>query len=148
MASTTLQEAFEQFQKLPDWNRYPMPEVFYEHFKLKKLQPASINEVISYNPPPYESLNEHGKVEIRGPVEGGVRSIENLEPLPVVVKKTNEETGELEDYPPKMDAQNEWLKLLSDLGTKEKIDAYSQSGSDRTKLSLPKEYSKKETQPE
>jgi len=123
MASTPLQDAFEQFQKLPDWDRYPMPEVFYEHFKLKKLQPASINEVISYNPPPYQSLNEHGKVEIRGPVEGGVRTIENLEPLAVVVKKTNEETGELEDYPPVKKIS--WLDQVAEMA-KEKIGASPQ----------------------
>jgi hypothetical protein len=145
MATATLEDAFEQFKKLPDWDRYPMPEVFYEHFKVKKLQPASINEVICYNPPPYESLNENGKVEIRGPVEGGVRTIENLAPLAVEVKKKNEETGELEEYP--VVKKVSWLDQVAEMA-KEKIDACNQQDSDRTKLTLPKEYNMKDSQPE
>ena len=95
---TTLEEAFEQFKKLPDWDRYPMPEVFYQHFQVKKPQPGSVMECISYQPPPYASEG-NGKVEIRGPVEGGVREIKDLMTLPVEVKRLNEETNELEEYP-------------------------------------------------
>lgn len=81
---TTLEEAFEQFKQLPDWDKYPMPEVFYEHFKVKKPQPAlSLMESLTYTAPPHHSLNKNGKVEIRGPAEGGVREIKEFLTLPV-----------------------------------------------------------------
>ena len=96
----TLEELFEQFKQIPDWNLYPMPEVFYEHFKVKKPKPTEIYELPVYNPPPYQSLNENGKVEERGPEPGGVREIKELLTLPVEVKLLKDETGELVEYPP------------------------------------------------
>jgi hypothetical protein len=97
----TLEEAFEQFKQLPDWDKYPMPEVFYDYFKVPKPKTGlSVMESLTYTPPPSVSLNKHGRVEIRGPVEGGVREVPLLEAPPVEVKKVNEETGELEDFPP------------------------------------------------
>ena len=91
----SVEQAFLEFQKLPDWERYPMPEIIYQHFKIKKLQPASVNEVASYMPPPHEPLGD-GKLELRGPVEGGVREIHYPEPLPVetLVIKDEEEKKE------------------------------------------------------
>lgn len=81
---TTLEEAFEQFKQLPDWDRFPMPEVFYQHFNLKKPQPSvSLMESLAYQPPPHQSLNKDGKVEIRKPAEGGVREIKEYLTLPV-----------------------------------------------------------------
>lgn len=81
---TTLEEAFEQFKQLPDWQLYPMPDVFYKHFNLKKPKPSvSLMEALTYTPPPHQSLNTNGKVEIRKPVEGGVRPIEQFLELPV-----------------------------------------------------------------
>lgn len=89
---TTLEEAFEQFKQLPDWERFPMPEVFYEHFKVKKPKPAvSLMESLTYTPPPSESLNRNGKVEIRKPAEGGVREIKEFLELPVEVKMLTDE---------------------------------------------------------
>jgi hypothetical protein len=83
----TLDEAFEQFKQLPDWDRFPMPEVFYNHFNLKKPQPAgSLMETLAYTPPPHQSLNKKGKVEIRGPAEGGVREITEF--LTLTVEQT------------------------------------------------------------
>lgn len=80
----TIEEAFEQFKQLPDWDKYPMPEVFYEHFKVKKPQPAaSLMESLTYQAPPSMPLNKDGKVEIRQPAEGGVREVEVPLPLPV-----------------------------------------------------------------
>lgn len=80
----TLEEAFEQFKQLPDWDRFPMPEVFYEHFKVKKPKPSlSIMDALAYSVPPHESLNKNGKIEIRPPAEGGVREIKEFLTLPV-----------------------------------------------------------------
>ena len=146
---TTIEEAFQEFQKIPDWDRYPMPEVFYEHFKVKKPRPEEAINLITYTPPPYQSLNEKGKVEIRGPAPGGVREIKEFLSLPVEVKRHNEETDELEDYPP----PNKYnLHLLPD-GTNvipelenwiEKLKAQIADGKpldfDRNLLNLPKEH--------
>lgn len=95
----TIEELLHEFQKVPDWNRFPLPEVIYEKYNLKKPRPAELNEVVSYQPPPYMSLNSNGKVDIREPAPGGVREIHDFQVLPVEVKRTNEETGDLEDYP-------------------------------------------------
>ena len=90
---TTLEEAFEQFKQLPDWDRFPLPEVFYKHFNVKKPQPSySVAEAVAYRPPPHQSLNKNGKVEIRPPAEGGVREIKEFLTLPVEVKVLTDET--------------------------------------------------------
>lgn len=97
---TTLEELFEQFKKLPDWDKYPLPEVLYEHFNIKKPKPSTdIMSSLCYVPPPSESLNKNGKVEIRPPAEGGVRQIEELPALPVetkLIKDDEEEKKETE----------------------------------------------------
>lgn len=95
----TVEELFEEFKKLPDWHLYPMPEVFYQHFKVKKPQAATLQEAVCYQPPPYQSLNENGKVEIRPPAEGGVREIKEFQELPTEVKLLDETTNELVEYP-------------------------------------------------
>lgn len=97
---TTLEETFEQFKQLPDWNKYPMPEVFYEYFKVSKPKPSNdIMDALTYTPPLSMPLNKNGKVEVREPAPGGLRPVEHLPAPPVEVKHVNEETNELEDYP-------------------------------------------------
>lgn len=148
--TASIEEAFEQFKKLPDWDRFPMPEVFYQHFGVKKPRAAALNEVICYQPPPYQSLNEGGKVEIRGPVEGGVRQIGTLDPLPVVVKRRNEETDELEEYPaPKK--QVSWEDKIREAFNerlKEQSASYNPSDSEKSSSSPPIEDDTKGTPPE
>ena len=95
---TTLEETFEQFKQLPDWNKYPMPEVFYEHFKVAKPKPSnSIMDALAYIPPLSQPLTR--KPEIRDSVPGGVREIKDLQVLPVEVKLLDDDTGELKEYP-------------------------------------------------
>lgn len=89
---TTIEEAFQEFQKLPDWDRFPLPEILYEKFNLKKPQPATVMECVAYVPPPHISLNKNGKVEIRKPAEGGVREINEFLSLPVEVKMIEDDT--------------------------------------------------------
>lgn len=90
----TLEEAFEQFKQLPDWDRFPLPEVMYEHFKLKKPQPGTVAECVAYTTPPHQSLNKNGKVEIRKPAEGGVRPMPAFLELPVEVTMIKDETDD------------------------------------------------------
>lgn len=67
----------EQFMKLPDWERYPMPETFYKTFNIKKPKPVEIGAYLRAN---MDSLMlsgfGSGQVEVRGPAEGGVRHVE------------------------------------------------------------------------
>lgn len=160
---TTLEEVFEQFKQIPDWQLYPMPEVFYEKFNVKKPKPVDFRETIHYTPPPYQSLNVNGKVEERPPLPGGVREIKDLQQLPVEVKKTNEETGELEDYPtPDPDKIKSALARIT-YPTQVDVEKYmlkyddifkSQNVADtlkdfqQTMLSLPTIRNRTETQPE
>ena len=89
---TTLEDAFKEFQQLPDWDRFPLPEVIYEKFQLKKPQPATVMECVTYTPPPHHSLNKNGKVEIRKPAEGGIREIKEFLTLPVEVEMLTDQT--------------------------------------------------------
>lgn len=79
----SLDELFDELKKLPDWDRFPYPEVFYKHFNVKKPQPAAVDECAMYIPPRgfYE-----GPGETRPPAEGGVREIKEYQTLPVEVK--------------------------------------------------------------
>jgi len=91
----TLEAAFEEFKQLPDWDRFPMPEVFYTHFNVKKPQPSvSLMESLTYTPPPHQSLNKNGKVEIRKPAEGGVREIKEFLALPVEQTLITDQTAD------------------------------------------------------
>ena len=119
---TTLEETFKQFQQLPDWNKYPMPEVFYEHFKVAKPKPTnSIVESLYYSPPPSVSLNKNGKIEIRPPAPGGLREIKEFQSLPVEVKLLDDETGELKEYPlplSKEEQEKKQTEFIEDLFTR------------------------------
>ena len=93
LSGKSLEEVFQEFQKLPDWNRFPLPEVFYEHFKVKKPQPQTVQEAISYSPFMYQLEFALGKTEVRGPAEGGVREIKEYLTLPVEVKMITDLSG-------------------------------------------------------
>jgi hypothetical protein len=77
-----LQELFKLYKELPDFDRFPMPEVFYERFGVKKPKPYDTPVVI-----PHKNFgSEVVPLEIRGPVDGGVREIPLADALPVEVK--------------------------------------------------------------
>ena len=86
------EELFQIYSKLPDFDRFPLPDKFYKMFNIKKPKPLEINEILTYTAPPHESLNKDGKIEIRGVAEGGVRSIELAPELPVKVELTPDDT--------------------------------------------------------
>lgn len=94
----TVEELFEQFKQLPDWNLYPLPESFYQKFNIKKPKPGGLMESLTYQPPPHASLNKEGKIEIKPVAEGGVREIKEFLELPVEVKMiTDESTDQTAD---------------------------------------------------
>lgn len=146
---TTLEAAFEEFKKLPDWELYPLPEVFYKHFNVKKPKPASVAETTYYSPPPHHSLNKNGKVEIRGPAEGGVRQIDQFLELPVEVKMIEDETGELKDYPDIKEIQKEKEEAMNKIFNSfiKKTAADTQQDSAAEMLSPPKEDNNSEILP-
>ena len=93
-------EVLEEFKKIPGWDRFPLPECIYKEFNIPK-------------PKPYESIMDwardaeeaamagaegDGLIELREPVEGGVREIGSL-PVPEVIV----ETKTLEDSKEKSD---------------------------------------------
>ena len=78
--SKTLEEVFAEFKQLPDWNRFPMPDVFYTYFNVQKPKPAEIMETLTYQPPPSDSQRS---VEKRPPAPGGVREVPTLAPLTI-----------------------------------------------------------------
>lgn len=91
----TVEATLKMFQQLPDWDKYPLPQVVYEKFNLPKPKPSvSLMESLAYTPPPHQSLNRDGKVEIRKPAEGGVREIPILPPIPVEQTLLKDESGD------------------------------------------------------
>lgn len=146
---TTLEELVTQFKQIPDYDRYPLPEVMYEKFGFKKPKPSDEVTVL-YHPPAFQSLNQNGKIEERGPVEGGVREIKELQMLPVEVKRLNDETGELEEYPivkPPKTLEEMYQDIHRQILTGENVaDIWRCSLQDL--LNLPKASNMKETQPE
>ena len=91
----SLEELVEQFKQLPDHDKYPLPEVIYEKFNIKKPKPTlSLMESLTYQPPLSQPLNKNGKVEIRPPAEGGVREIKEFMTLPVEQTLITDETDD------------------------------------------------------
>lgn len=102
----SLDELFGLFKQIPDFDRYPMPEIYYKHFGVKKLQPTSVNEAATYFPPPHLPLG-NGKLEIRKPLPGGVRSVPEGKPLDIEVKMVTDEN----DDDTKLDSPETMLNL-------------------------------------
>ena len=76
---TDLNRLYEQFKKLPDYQRYPMPDVYYKQFNEKKPKPAELQETLDA---PNNSVHLHYEsFEDRGPLPEGVREIPELPPL-------------------------------------------------------------------
>lgn len=142
LSSLSLDDLFQELKKLPDFEKYPYPEVFYEHFKVPKPKPSTgIMDCLTYQPPPSVSLNTNGKVELRPPAEGGVRELKDFQSLPVEVKKVNEETGELEDFPPpkpNVPFNYDMIKNFTLPSLIRKTDGDTQPDSQQMKLNPPK----------
>lgn len=125
METLAVEDLVEQFKKVPDWDRYPLPDCIYEKFNIKKPKPTlDVQATLIYQVPPHENLNKNGKIEERGPAEGGVREIKEFMELPVEVELIPDE------------------KPIDQISDDKKLD------SDQTKLNHPIEYNSSETQPE
>ena len=85
-------KAFNEFKKVPDWDRFPMPEIIYKKYGIRKPEPADIGELTRNS-----NLFGYGQhytapIELRGPVEGGVRDVPMGPDVPVETKVITDET--------------------------------------------------------
>lgn len=113
MPERTLEELFEELKKLPDWNRYPYPEVFYKHFHVDKPTPAGLSELLQYTPPPSEPL----KGETIVPDDKSLRPM-GYQGLPVQVTVPNPEPP----GPTRFLKQLEGLDLMKTITSPKKIE--------------------------
>ena len=141
-----LNRLYQEFKKLPDYQRYPMPEVYYSHFNEKKPKPAEIQEIL--NAPsnsvytPYESFEE------RGPLPGGVREVAQLPPMDITATLKTDDELRVEQMQQSMSTINvdhyqEIKKLwrgiaLKDQSADEHPQETQQSSSDSTESTEPK----------
>ena len=143
---TELNRLYQEFKKLPDYQRYPMPEVYYSHFNEKKPKPAEIQEIL--NAPsnsvytPYESFEE------RGPLPGRVREVPQLPPMDITATLKTDDELRAEQMQQAMSTINvdhyqEIKKLwrgiaLKDQSADEHPQETQQSSSDSTESNEPK----------
>lgn len=99
-----LNRLYQEFKKLPDYERYPMPEVYYQHFNEKKPKPAEIQEILDA---PSKSLyTSYESFEERGPLPGGVRQIPEPEPLEIKTEILTEDELRIEEMQKMMSTIN------------------------------------------
>jgi len=98
----TVEFLIEQFKKLPDADRFPLPSVLYEKYGIEK--PKHNNDDLNSSVGNAISRMSAGglPVDIRGPLPGGVREIElpgKLESEVKIIPKDKQEDNELNrDY--------------------------------------------------
>jgi len=120
-----------EFQKLPDWQRYPLPETFYKTFNISKPKPAEINEFLQSHLDSQFSSWET-PIEERPAAEGGVRPLELPEPMPVETEVIPDEpaptlslrrsTDEMEAEPPPISEFHFRSKVGTTIYSKETAD--------------------------
>ena len=75
-----LKDLFQLFQKVPGWEKFPMPENFYKYFNVKKPKPDDSPAVMSKD---IFAGGERREIEYRKAEPGGVREVILPEPLKV-----------------------------------------------------------------
>ena len=101
-----LKDLFEMFQKVPGWEKFPMPENFYKYFNVKKPKPDDSPAVMSKD---IFMGGERREIEYREAAAGGVREVIFPEPLKVetefipdeIVSDTKQDFLEEKCDPPK-----------------------------------------------
>ena len=110
--SLSVEDLLAEFKKIPDWDRYPLPDCIYEKFNIKKPKPTlDVQATLIYQTPPHENLNKNGKIELRGPAEGGVREIKEFMELPVQVEVIPDEPIDQNVSEKKLDSLEDSLTL-------------------------------------
>ena len=85
-----LDELFALYQKVPNWEQFPMPEKFYTRFNIKKIKPSDKPVVQSTD---QFQGGEYRPIEYRDALPGGVREIVLPEPLEVKTELIPNETS-------------------------------------------------------
>jgi hypothetical protein len=130
-----LNRLYQEFKKLPDYERYPMPEVYYKHFNEKKPKPAEIQEIL--DAPSRSVYTAYESFEEREPLPGGVREIPELPPLEVQATIKTDDEMRIEEMQKMMSTVNvdhyqEIKKLWRGIALKEE-------STDQTDASHPQE---------
>ena len=112
-----LKDLFEMFQKVPGWEKFPMPENFYKYFNVKKPKPDDSPAVMSKD---IFMGGEKREIEYREAEPGGVREIVLPEPLKV-------ETEFIPDEPINGISSDKPQDLLEETSTRPREDSSSES---------------------
>jgi len=78
----SMRELFELWKQVPNWEQYPMPEVSYKYFNVKKPKPSDEPAPTSKDRFAGGPIRGAG-IEMREPAPGGVRNIPLGEELPI-----------------------------------------------------------------
>ena len=133
-----LEALFKLYQQLPDWDRFPMPEIFYNKFGVKKIKPVDSPVVTK---PMY--YGQHLPLEIREPAPGGVRKLEDSKTLPLVTI-VRDEQGNIIEQKVNDDEESKTLLLQT---IKDETLTCNVTDSSGNLVSLPKVYTNSESQP-
>ena len=97
-APKTDEELYEILKKLPDFDRYPIPESWYAKFNIQRPKILTMRESFALARATADAPGPNCKTEFRPRAEGGVRPLINsevptLECIPVVDEpETSEDT--------------------------------------------------------
>lgn len=84
-----IEKIIEKFKKVPDWDRFPVPDVLIEKYGLPKARPSDdLMAALSTAEQPQKCI--YLPSETRPPAEGGVREVKPLEDVPIEVKPLEE----------------------------------------------------------
>lgn len=85
MDSEDFKKLFDEFRKLPEWDRYPLPDAVYKKFGISKpIVSSDLKSYLSANAKIANYLLD--SVETREPSVGGARILEDGSVLPIEVK--------------------------------------------------------------
>ena len=108
--ASEFEKAFSEFKKVPDWERFPMPEVIYKKFGIKKPEPADVGELTRNSNPFGYGGHYTEPMELRGPVEGGVRVVPSGPDVPVETTLITDVSGAKIENVVKLD-EKYWKKV-------------------------------------
>lgn len=87
-------ELLETLKRLPDFDRFPLPEHFYAKYNIPRPQILGFMEALRLQSRT-ENLPGDGKpVEVRIPAPGGVRPLIEVEPVKMETIKKEDEVAE------------------------------------------------------
>lgn len=90
-------QLLDELMKLPDFDRFPLPEHFYAKYNIPKPKILTLMEALKLQSRTDCAPGDGKPLEIRKPAPGGVRPLIQIEPIKMeVIKKENETTEHTE----------------------------------------------------